>query len=517
MVDYSTSDGSAIAGLDYSDSSGTLIFEDGVTSKTITIPINDDNILEGDESFTVTLSNASGGAKLGEQIQAVVNIIDDEQPPTIQFSKESYSVTEAIYGSTAAISVIFTGFPEPPPVYEAYELSYEWDDLQSVVSVTYSTYDGTAKAGDDYIATSGTLTFYPGEYEKSFNVQILDDLIYEGNETVRLVLSDPQEGVLLGELDEAVLTIIDNEKKSGSSGGGGGGSKKSVEKPPDGDIIDRMPGYIEIAAPVKIETGKDEIRLKYDFDELSDHPNHSPRAYYWNTDAKKWVALATYKIKDGEVKAVNDGNYKGWFTVFGVLQPEFTDIDGYWAEDIIDRMNGLGMVEGYYYTDDDSLRLMKPTQDITRMEFAALVYRLLNIDPDNPMFKNLSNSKVKDILSDKFDDSDEIGSWAREMIAALTKEGLITGNGGKFRPYDEITRIEAAAITSRALNTFSDFEPEDFEEFLDADDVPEWGKGAISEDILYGYSDGTLKPNANITRAEALTVLYRLLIKGMKW
>ncbi|MGI6777889.1 MAG: Calx-beta domain-containing protein, partial [Acetivibrionales bacterium] len=99
MVDYSTSDGSAIAGLDYSDSSGTLIFEDGVTSKTITIPINDDNILEGDESFTVTLSNASGGAKLGEQIQAVVNIIDDEQPPTIQFSKESYSVTEAIYGS----------------------------------------------------------------------------------------------------------------------------------------------------------------------------------------------------------------------------------------------------------------------------------------------------------------------------------------------------------------------------------------------------------------------------------
>src|SRR5262249_7243903 len=64
-VDYATSDGPAMAGNDYVATSGTLTFAAGETSKTFTIPIIDDNLVENDETFNVSLSNPTGGAALG--------------------------------------------------------------------------------------------------------------------------------------------------------------------------------------------------------------------------------------------------------------------------------------------------------------------------------------------------------------------------------------------------------------------------------------------------------------------
>ncbi len=64
-----------------------------------------------------------------------------------------------------------------------------------VVSVNYSTTDGTAKAGQDYTAVSGgTVTFNPGETSKSAPVTILDDSLAEGNETFTVTLSNPVNG-----------------------------------------------------------------------------------------------------------------------------------------------------------------------------------------------------------------------------------------------------------------------------------------------------------------------------------
>src|SRR5206468_2196314 len=91
-VDYSVSDGTATAGLDYVAQSGTINFpsqaesdcnQDGCTYfvesyQTITIPVLNDSVREGDETFTVTLSNPRGGAFLDSQSNAVVTIIDNE-------------------------------------------------------------------------------------------------------------------------------------------------------------------------------------------------------------------------------------------------------------------------------------------------------------------------------------------------------------------------------------------------------------------------------------------------------
>ena len=75
-VDYATSDGSAVAGMDYPATSGTLTFPDGVSGvQEISIPIPDDNSAEVAETFTVTLSNVSGAA-LGANSSATVNIVN---------------------------------------------------------------------------------------------------------------------------------------------------------------------------------------------------------------------------------------------------------------------------------------------------------------------------------------------------------------------------------------------------------------------------------------------------------
>ena len=80
-VDFATSSGSATAGSDFTSASGTLTWADGDTSvKTITVDTRNDSTDESDETFTVTLSNPTGGAALGSSSQATVTIVDDDSP-----------------------------------------------------------------------------------------------------------------------------------------------------------------------------------------------------------------------------------------------------------------------------------------------------------------------------------------------------------------------------------------------------------------------------------------------------
>ncbi len=80
----------------------------------------------------------------------------------------------------------------------------------TAVTIMYETAGGTATAGADYTATSGTLTFGPGETAKSFSIPLLNDMLDEEDETINLTLSSPGQAEL-GIPASAVLTIVDNE------------------------------------------------------------------------------------------------------------------------------------------------------------------------------------------------------------------------------------------------------------------------------------------------------------------
>jgi len=190
-VDYvTTTNGTATPVSDYGSVSNTLVFGSGETSKTFTIPIVNDTLIEGDETVGLQLSNAAG-AILGSPNSATLTIVDDDSGPgMLAFSSPSYFVNE---GSNAVITLIRTNGSAGP------------------VSVNFATSAGTATDGLDYLGTNKTVSFADGEVTKDIVIPTLQDTLVEGNETVLLTLSNPQGGATIGGPTNVTLTIIDDD------------------------------------------------------------------------------------------------------------------------------------------------------------------------------------------------------------------------------------------------------------------------------------------------------------------
>ena len=183
-VSYATVDGTAAAGSDYSAASGTLRFEPGETSQTIAVTTLDDSDSEVDETFTLTLSAASG-ATIADGTG--VGTIADNEPPTLSID-DAAPVTE---GEPAEFTARLS------------------KTSATAVSVSYETVDGTAAAGWDYNAASGTLRFEPGETSQTITVTTLDDGDPESDETFTLTLSAASGATIAG--GTGMGTITDNE------------------------------------------------------------------------------------------------------------------------------------------------------------------------------------------------------------------------------------------------------------------------------------------------------------------
>jgi YD repeat-containing protein len=188
-VNYATANGSAAAGSDYGSTSGTLTFAVGETSKTISVATVDDGSVESAETVLVNLSSPTGGATIStSQGSGTINDNDTYPPPSFSISGAA-AVTE---GGTLVYTVTKTN-----PVSFAY-------------SVDYSTANGSAAAGSDYNATSGTLSFAVGETSKTISVVTIDDGTYEPPETVLVNLSNASGGATIAG-PQGSGTINDND------------------------------------------------------------------------------------------------------------------------------------------------------------------------------------------------------------------------------------------------------------------------------------------------------------------
>jgi chitinase len=163
-VSFRTENGSALAGADYQAVSGTLTFAPGQTRKTVAVLVFGDRTVEANETFAVRLLSTSRG-KIADAF-GTVTVVDDE--PRVSIS-DVYEMEGCGCGGVTT-SLVFT---------VSLETAYD-----QPVSVNYATADNTATAASgDYRATSGALTFAPGETTKTIAVEVFGDTAVEFEET----------------------------------------------------------------------------------------------------------------------------------------------------------------------------------------------------------------------------------------------------------------------------------------------------------------------------------------------
>jgi CSLREA domain-containing protein len=191
-VDYATSNGTATAGTDYTAASGTLTFADGETAKTFTVPILNDAINEPDETLNLALSNPAGGAALGAQNTAVLNLLDRSKLPVL--SIDSTSVNEGNAGTTGALVTV--------------SLSAA---TGRTVTANYNTFEVSSTSGVDFQPASGSLTFLPGVTSQTLEVAAIGDTLDEDNEQFRVALSNAVNAAVSVSSNPPVVTIIDDD------------------------------------------------------------------------------------------------------------------------------------------------------------------------------------------------------------------------------------------------------------------------------------------------------------------
>ena len=201
-VAYSTANGTAKAGKDYVASSGTVTFAAGETSKTVHVDIKGDVLAEANETFKINLSSPTG-ATIADGT-ATGTIIDDDGAAALPaLSIADLSVAEGNGDHAHFMFVVTLDKAATGPV-----------------TVAYSTANGTATAGSDYVASNGTLTFAAGETSKTVHVDISGDTVFEGNETFAVTLSNASGATLADATAVGTIVNDDSEPAQGHVGNG---------------------------------------------------------------------------------------------------------------------------------------------------------------------------------------------------------------------------------------------------------------------------------------------------------
>ncbi len=174
------------------------------------------------------------------------------------------------------------------------------------------------------------------------------------------------------------------------------------------------------------------------------------------------------------------------------------DVGGHWAESMINDLHSKGIVNG-------SDNKFYPNNNITRAEFCTLIAQAF--------YKNKTGSTASfgDVTPD---------DWYYSYVGLLNAKGIVSGMGdGTFGASRNITRQDMAAIIARCMNDLgkSTEATREMAEFTDAAEIASYSVDAIkmlyTANIISGYEDGSFNPTANLTKAEAATVIFKLLNK----
>jgi Ca2+-binding RTX toxin-like protein len=193
-VNYATADSTATAPDDYVTTNGVLNFGVNETTKTFTVTVNGDNLVEGNQAFLVNLTGATGATIA--TAQGTGTITDDDTivlPGTGTLSIDDITISE---GNGLASTANFTVSLSAPST--------------QTVTVNYTTADGSATIADkDYGSASGTISFAPNETTKTIPVQIRGNLNFEPDETFLINLDTPVNAAIADGQGKATITNDD--------------------------------------------------------------------------------------------------------------------------------------------------------------------------------------------------------------------------------------------------------------------------------------------------------------------
>ena len=202
-VTVAAANGTAVAGADYDLNSSTISFPVGTNSASIGVNIRENAYYSGQQSFQLQLTGQSIGTPNTTPQTVLIN--DNETPPSINLSSSAYGGAENGGPVSLTLTVGYTSEVE--------------------ITVPYTFVDGTAVAGRDYTAASGTATFTAGTSSVGLDVTVLNNSYHSGTRSLSVQLGTQSLGST-GTTSTAPITISDDEgepsayvETPGSSGG----------------------------------------------------------------------------------------------------------------------------------------------------------------------------------------------------------------------------------------------------------------------------------------------------------
>ena len=207
----------------------------------------------------------------------------------------------------------------------------------------------------------------------------------------------------------------------------------------------------------------------------------------------KGTKVQIIETNNGWYKILFNGGYGYVSSVYVDIDEDnnvvFSDIENHWAKAEIEDFASNGYVGGY---DDNTFR---PNNDITRAEFVTIINKYFG-------FTKAEGENFTDVNED---------AWYYKDVCIGVREGYINGyQDGTFRPNEPITREEAASI----VRTITGLVENGSSKFTDDNEIGSWAKKAVyalsDNKIMSGYEDNTFRPKNKITRAEAVATLSRV-------
>lgn len=240
------------------------------------------------------------------------------------------------------------------------------------------------------------------------------------------------------------------------------------------------------------------LSLRYEASGWSTLQTRKLVVYRWDDIAQRWEQAGAALDENNQVVTASIER-SGVYALF-MNNVSFIDVQKHWAQDYIEVLASRSIVSGMNH------ERYAPDEAITRAQFTTLLLGALGV-------------KLSDAPGSLFTDVPS-SHWSAGWIASAVARGLVEGDGDAFHPDRELTREQMIVMLARALGeenkakALSEAQLTEGLSYTDASEISAWSRPYAALLSRYGLiegSGGMLQPKQPSTRAQAATVMYRLL------